>query len=145
MTMSYDYRYYSASDDISSSSAGAMSLVLLPVGFILGAASFLIARVDALNSVLLGLVPIYLTRDMGLDKKTCWIIFGITALVSLLLQHTFLVAKLIGAGMSCFAAAFICRIIVRDYAPQYDIHVVMAIGAAITAIWNIIFWKYFSE
>jgi hypothetical protein len=79
--------YYWDTDSSSSSIGGgaAMGIIMLPVYLIMFIATTLLARFDLLNSVFVGAIPVFQTRNMGLDAKTTWIIFGVTVVIALII------------------------------------------------------------
>ena len=102
-------RHDSVSDSVSSSAAGALGgLAAIPLALVLSAVGILIMRIDILNAASAGFIPLFLTRNMGLDSKTCLIIYGVTVIATLILEHCFTIAKIMGSIIGCLVVAFLC-------------------------------------
>ena len=116
-----------------------LAIILLPLGILLGIAKALITRLDLLNSLMAGAVPVFLTRNMGFEAKTSWILFGVTAIVAFIIQHMFTIGKILLGIWGCMAVGILCYLF-RDNSP-YSIRIVTAgVGMIIAAVMNIGFW-----
>ena len=49
-----------------------LAVILMPLGILLGIAKVLVTRLDLLNSIMAGAVPVFMVRNMGFDAKTNW-------------------------------------------------------------------------
>ncbi|WP_022765356.1 hypothetical protein [Butyrivibrio sp. XPD2006] len=116
-----------------------LAIILLPLGIILGIAKVLITRLDLLNSLMAGAVPIFLTRNMGLDEKTSWIIFGVAALVAFILQHMFKIGKILLGIWGCVAVGILCYLF-RDSSPYTTRIITAGVGMVIAVVMNFGFW-----
>ncbi len=86
-----------------------------------------------------GAVPVFLIRNMGFDSKTTWIIFGVSTLVALILQHVFKIGKILFGIWGCAAVGILCYIF-RDSSP-YNARIMTAgVGIIIAAVMNFCFW-----
>ncbi|SCY16391.1 hypothetical protein [Butyrivibrio sp. INlla14] len=134
-------RHDSASDSVSSSAAGALGgLAAIPIALVLSAVGILIMRIDILNAASAGFIPLFLTRNMGLDSKTCLIIYGVTVIATLILEHCFTVAKILGSIIGCLVVAFLCYEL-SDVTPMNTRLTITGVGTVITILLNIRFWK----
>ncbi|WP_026517651.1 MULTISPECIES: hypothetical protein [unclassified Butyrivibrio] len=124
--------------------AAVLDIFLLPFMLLLRVAMYLIRRVDVTNSIFIGAIPVFLVRNQGYDKVTNWIIFGITVFFALLLQHMFVIAKILASVFSCMTIAFLCSIW-KNYDTKAAQMTVVTIGTIIAAIWNLQYWTDFSE
>ena len=133
--------YYWDTDSSSSSIGGgaAMGIILLPVYLIMFIATTLLARFDLLNSVFVGAIPVFLTRNMGLDTKTTWIIFGVTAVTTLVLQHALKVARIICGIWGCISVGILCYLFTSGVSSKTQI-ITVVVGVAIALFLNLGFW-----
>ncbi len=116
-----------------------LAIILLPLGILLGIAKVLITRLDLLNSLMAGAVPVFLIRNMGFETKTSWIIFGATALVAFIIQHLFKIGKILLGIWGCVAVGILCYLF-RDGCP-YNTRVITAVvGIIIAVVMNFCFW-----
>ena len=128
-------RHDSVSDSVSSSAAGALGgLVAIPIALVLSAVGILIMRIDILNAASAGFIPLFLTRNMGLDSKTCLIIYVVTVIVTLILEHCFTIAKILGSIIGCLVVAFLCYEL-SDVTPMNTRFIITCVGTVITAMW----------
>ncbi|MBQ6408559.1 MAG: hypothetical protein IJJ64_11050 [Butyrivibrio sp.] len=133
-------RHDSVSDSVSSSAAGALGgLVAIPIALVLSAVGILIMRIDILNAASAGFIPLFLTRNMGLDSKTCLIIYVVTVIVTLILEHCFTIAKILGSIIGCLVVAFLCYEL-SDVTPMNTRLIITCVGTVITILLNIRFW-----
>ena len=133
-------RHDSVSDSVSSSAAGALGgLVAIPIALVLSAVGILIMRIDILNAASAGFIPLFLTRNMGLDSKTCLIIYVVTVIVMLILEHCFTIAKILGSIIGCLVVAFLCYEL-SDVTPMNTRLIITFVGTFITILLNIRFW-----
>ena len=133
-------RHDSVSDGVSSSAAGALGgLVAIPIALVLSAVGILIMRIDILNAASAGFIPLFLTRNMGLDSKTCLIIYGVTVITTLILEHCFTIAKIMGSIIGCLVVAFLCYEL-SDVTPMNTRLIITCVGTVITILLNIRFW-----
>ena len=116
-----------------------LAIILLPLGIILGIAKVLITRLDLLNSLMAGAVPVFLIRNMGFETKTSWIIFGVTTLVVFILQHMSKIGKILFSIWGCVAVGIICYLF-RDSSPYNTRMITAGVGMAIAAVMNFGFW-----
>lgn len=107
---------------------------------VLSAVGILIMRIDILNAASAGFIPLFLTRNMGLDSKTCLIIYGVTVIATLILEHCFTVAKILGSIIGCLVVAFLCYEL-SDVTPMNTRLTITGVGTVITILLNIRFWK----
>jgi len=114
-------------------------ILLMVINFIVRIVCALIKRVDLTNSLFIGVIPVFLVRNKGFDKMTNWIIFGITVLLALVIQHMFTIAKILASVISCVTIAFLCSIW-KNYDSRHTQLTVVAIGTIIAAIWNLQYW-----
>lgn len=114
-------------------------ILLMVINFIVRIVCALIKRVDLTNSLFIGVIPVFLVRNKGFDKMTNWIIFGITVLLALVIQHMFTIAKILASVISCVTIAFLCSIW-KSYDSRQTQLTVVAIGTIIAAIWNLQYW-----
>lgn len=134
-------RHDSVSDSVSSSAAGALGgLVAIPIALVLSAVGILIMRIDILNAASAGFIPLFLTRNMGLDSKTCLIIYVVTVIVTLILEHCFTIAKILGSIIGCLVVAFLCYEL-SDVTPMNTRLIITCVGTVITILLNIRFWR----
>ncbi len=116
-----------------------LAIILRPLGVLLGIAKVLITRLDMLNSLMAGAVPVFLFRNMGFEAKTTWIIFAVSALVAFIIQHMFKIGKILLGIWGCVAVGILCYLF-RDSCP-YNARIVTAgVGMAIAAVMNFCFW-----
>lgn len=102
-------------------------------------ATTLLARFDLCNSVFVGAIPVFLTRNKGLDTKTTWIIFGVTALTALILQHALKIARIICGIWGCIFVGILCYLFTSGAAMKTQI-ITVIIGVAIALFLNIGGW-----
>ena len=134
-------RHDSVSDSVSSSAAGVLGgLVAIPIALVLSAVGILIMRIDILNAASAGFIPLFLTRNMGLDSKTCLIIYVVTVIVTLILEHCFTIAKILGSIIGCLVVAFLCYEL-SDVTPMNTRLIITCVGTVITILLNIRFWR----
>ena len=134
-------RHDSVSDSVSSSAAGALGgLVAIPIALVLSAVGILIMRIDILNAASAGFIPLFLTRNMGLDSKTCLIIYVVTVIVTLILEHCFTIAKILGSIIGCLVVAFLCYEL-SDVTPMNTRLIITCVGTVITILLNIRLWR----
>ena len=114
-------------------------ILLMVINFIVKIVCALIKRVDLTNSLFIGVIPVFLVRNKGFDIMTNWIIFGIAVLLALVIQHRFMIAKILASVISCVAIAFLCSIW-KSYDSRHAQLTVVAIGTIIAAIWNLQYW-----
>lgn len=134
-------RHDSVSDSVSSSAAGALGgLAAIPLALVLSAVGILIMRIDILNAASAGFIPLFLTRNMGLDSKTSLIIYGVTVIVTLVLEHCFTIAKILGSIIGCLVVAFLCYEL-SDATPMNTRLIITGVGTVITILLNIRFWR----
>lgn len=134
-------KHESVSDSVSSSAVGGIAgLAAIPFTLAATFVGILIMRIDILNAACAGFIPLFLTRNMGLDKKTCLIIYGVTVLVTLVLEHFFTIAKILGSIIGCLAIAFLCYEL-SDVAPMNTRMIITGVGTVIAIILNIRFWR----
>ena len=114
-------------------------ILLMVINFIVRIVCALIKRVDLTNSLFIGVIPVFLVRNKGFDKMTNWIIFGITVILALVIQHMFTIAKILASVISCVTIAFLCSIW-KIYDSRHAQLTVVAIGTIIAAIWNLQYW-----
>ena len=114
-------------------------ILLMVINFIVRIVCALIKRVDLTNSLFIGVIPVFLVRNKGFDKMTNWIIFGITVILALVIQHMFTIAKILASVISCVTIAFLCSIW-KIYDSRHAQLTVGAIGTIIAAIWNLQYW-----
>jgi len=107
---------------------------------VLSAVGILIMRIDILNAASAGFIPLFLTRNMGLDSKTCLIIYVVTVIVTLILEHCFTIAKILGSIIGCLVVAFLCYEL-SDVTPMNTRLIITGVGTVITILLNIRFWK----
>lgn len=133
--------YYWDTDSSSSSIGGgaAMGIIMLPVYLIMFIVTTLLARFDLLNSVFVGAIPVFLTRNMGLDTKTTWIIFGVTAVTALILQHVLKIFRIICGIWGCISVGILCYLFTSGAAMKTQI-ITVIIGVAIALFLNIGGW-----
>ena len=116
-----------------------LAIILLPLGILLGIAKVLITRLDLFNSLMAGAVPVFLFRNMGFEKKTSWIIFGITALMAFIIQHLFKIGKILIGIWGCVAVGIFCYLFRGG--SSYNIRVITAyVGMVIAGVMNLGFW-----
>ena len=130
--------YYWDTDSNSNSVGGgaAMGIIMLPVYLIMFIVTTLLARFDLLNSVFVGAIPVFLTRNMGLDAKTTWIIFGVTALTALILQHALKIARIICGIWGCISVGILCYLFTAGVSMRTRT-IVMAVGVGIAIFHNL--------
>lgn len=85
-------------------------------------------------------LPLFLTRNMGLDSKTCMIIYGVTVIATLVLEHCFTIAKILGSIIGCLVVAFLCYEL-SDVTPMNTRLIITGVGTVITILLNIRFWR----
>ena len=135
------HKHESVSDSVSSSAVGGIvGLAAIPLTLMASFVGILIMRIDILNAASVGFIPLFLTRNMGLESKTCLIIYGVTVLVALALEHFFTVAKILGSIVGCLAVAFLCYEL-SDVAPMNTRLIITGVGTVIAIILNIRFWR----
>ena len=116
-----------------------LAIILLPIGILLGIAKVLITRLDLLNSLMAGVVPVFLIRDMGIETKTSWIIFGVTTLIAFIFQHMFKIGKILLGIWGCVAVGILCYLF-RDSSPYNTRIITAGVGMIIAAVMNMGFW-----
>ena len=116
-----------------------LAVILMPLGILLGIAKVLVTRLDLLNSIMAGAVPVFMVRNMGLDARTTWIIFGVTALLAFVLQHMFRIGKIVLGIWGCIAVGILCYLF-RDSSPYNARLMAAGIGMGIAAAMNAVFW-----
>ena len=94
---------------------------------------------DLLNSIMAGAVPVFMVRNMGLDARTTWIIFGVSALLAFVLQHMFRFGKIVLGIWGCIAVGILCYLF-RDSSPYNARLMAAGIGMVIAAVMNAVFW-----
>lgn len=134
-------RHDSASDSASSGTAEAFAgLAAIPLALVFSGVCILIMRIDILSAASAGFIPLFLTRNMGLDSKTCLIIYGVTVIATLVLEHCFTIAKILGSIIGCLVVAFLCYEL-SDVAPMNTRLIITGVGTVITILLNIRFWR----
>ena len=134
-------RHDSVSDSVSSSTAGALAgIAAIPLALVISAVGILIMRIDIHNAASAGFIPLFLTRNMGLDSKTSLIIYGVTVIVTLVLEHCFTIAKILGSIIGCLVVAFLCYEF-SDVTPMNTRLIITGVGTVITILLNIRFWR----
>ena len=116
-----------------------LAVILMPLGVLMGIAKVLLTRLDLLNSIMAGTVPVFIVRNMGLDTKTNWIIFGLTVLIAFAIQHLFNAGKIVLGIWGSIAVGILCYLF-RDGSPYNERHIIAGIGAVIAAAGNVVFW-----
>ena len=135
------HKHESISDSVSGSTVGGLAgLAAIPLTLMASFVGILIMRIDIINAASVGFIPLFLTRDMGLDKKTCLIIYGITVLVTFALEHFFTIARILGSIVGCLAVAFLCYEL-SDVAPMNTRLIITGVGTVIAIFLNIRFWE----
>ena len=112
-----------------------LAIILLPIGILLGIAKVLITRLDLLNSLMAGAVPVFLIRNMGFETKTSWIIFGATALVAFIIQYMFKIGKVLLGIWGCVAVGILCYIF-RNSSSNNTRIITAVVGMAIAVVMN---------
>lgn len=84
-------------------------------------------------------MPAFLTRNMGFDAKTSWIIFGVTVLVAFAIQHMFKIGKILLGIWGCVAVGILCYLF-RDSSPYTTRIMTAGVGMVIAAAMNLGFW-----
>ena len=135
------HKHESVSDSVSGSAVGGLAgLAAIPLTLMASFVGILIMRIDIINAASVGFIPLFLTRDMGLDKKTCLIIYGITVLVTFALEHFFTIARILGSIVGCLAVAFLCYEL-SDVAPMNTRLIITGVGTVIAILLNFRFWR----
>ena len=116
-----------------------LAVILMPLGILLGIGKVLVTRLDLLNSIMAGAVPVFMVRNMGLDARTTWIIFGVTALLTFVLQHMFRIGKIVLGIWGCIAVGILCYLF-RDSSPYNARLMAAGIGIVIAAVMKAVFW-----
>ena len=139
-----DYYYYEEQRKAQAKSdaalAGTFATVIFGgIGIVFSVVMFLISRFDILSSALMALVGYALTYKQGWSNAAyiigAIIIFGI----SMILQHTFLVARIIYTVFVCVIVALLggCW---KTYDTESQRNIVMLICFGVTAVLGIISW-----
>lgn len=139
-----DYYYYEEQRKAQAKSdaalAGTFATVIFGgIGIVFSVVMFLISRFDILSSALMSLVGYALTYKQGWSNVVyiigAIIIFGI----SMILQHTFFVARIIYTVFVCVIVALLggCW---KTYDTESQRNMVMLICFGITALLGIISW-----
>ncbi len=133
--------YYWDTDSSSSSIGGgaAMGIIMLPVYLIMFIVTTLLARFDLLNSVFVGAIPVFLTRNMGLDTKTTWIIFGVTAVTALILQHVLKIFRIICGIWGCISVGILSYLFTSGVSTRTQI-ITVVVGVVLAFFLNLGFW-----
>ena len=76
----------------------------------------------------------------ALDSKTCLIIYGVTVIATLVLEHCFTIAKILGSIIGCLVVAFLCYEL-SDVTPMNTRLIITGVGTVITILLNIRFWR----
>lgn len=137
----YDDYYYEQSEPLSDSCGGIAELMVgLVVGGILGAALLLIKRFDVLSSCLLGLLLCAFSYQNGNSGKINLIVFGVTILISLLLQHLWVGFKILYGIFACGAVAILANTII-GYETSTEMYRNLIISFIVTGVWGLFSWK----
>lgn len=139
-----DYYYYEEQRKAQAKSDAALAGTFATgicggIGIVFSAIMFLISRFDILSSALMALAGYMLTYKQGWNNAVyiigAIIIFGI----SMILQHTFLVARIIYTVFVCVIVALLggCW---KTYDTESQRNMVMLICFGVTALLGIISW-----
>ena len=101
---------------------------------------FLIARIDILSSLLLGLVFYLLTYRYEWNKPVYIIGVILIVLVSMMLQHIFKVFRILYGIFACVAISLLVSAFI-GYSTDAYMYKTMAICFGVTAVWTTISWK----
>ena len=139
-----DYYYYEEQRKAQAKSDAALAGTFATgicggIGIVFSVIMFLISRFDILSSALMALAGYILTYKQGWNNAvyiiSAIIIFGI----SMILQHTFLVARIIYTVFVCVIVALLggCW---KTYDRESQRNMVMLICCGVTALLGIISW-----
>ena len=137
--------YYDKPSSVSSGVVGeAVGLGLgLGVGLIstiMSGLLLLIARIDILSSLLLGLLFYLLTYRYDWNKPVYIIVVTLIVLVSMMLQHIFKVFRILYGIFTCVAVSLFVPAFI-GYSTEVNMYKSMAICFGVTAVWTVISWK----
>ena len=128
-----DYRRY---DGLTEAIADLLGLIIAGV---VGIVTFLLVRIDILNSLVISTVPLLYAISNGYDGKICLAAFIISSLIAFLLQKYFAIARIICGIFTCFVVVFFCWDFRQHDTMQIKL-ITMGTGLAIAAFLNIRFW-----
>lgn len=139
-----DYYYYEEQRKAQAKSdaalAGTFATVIFGgIGIVFSVVMFLISRFDILSSALMALVGYALTYKQGWSNAAYIIGAIIIFAISMILQHTILVARIIYTVFVCVIVALLggCW---KTYDTESQRNIVMLICFGVTAVLGIISW-----
>lgn len=110
------------------------------ISTVLSGLLFLISRMDVLSSLLLALLSYMLTYRFEWNGPVYIIGSIVIIAVSMLLQHTMKVFRVIYGLFSCAAISLLAPAFI-GYSTDASLYRIMAICFGVTAVWSFISWK----
>ncbi len=135
-----DYWEYEKPQSLSDECGGAaLGLGISAIFMSATAALTLFMRFDIVSSLLFAGLGWGLTYLKGMDVKTMCIVVIASFVISMYLQHKWVICRIIFGLFACAAIATLATIII-GYESQTRMYTILGVGFLISAVWGIFSW-----
>ncbi len=136
-----EYYYVEQPSSLSDGMGGAMASVFaVIISFIVGAVGFVFMRFDILSSAVIGALSVAFVSSIDFDGKMCVGIFLGVFLVSLFLQHKFVIARFVIGFFASVVVSVLATIII-GYDTNTKMYMIMGCAFIITILWGVVSWR----